>query len=110
VDATGTLVGVVSVVDLLHAEPEAALVDLVDRDPVRVGPQADVVDVALLMADYNLLTVPVVDTDGSVLGIVTVDDILEATIPDDWRRREPPPRPEGETPDPGAEPEPTVPG
>jgi CBS domain containing-hemolysin-like protein len=40
------------------------------------------------------LTVPVVDTDNQVLGVITVDDILEATIPDDWRRREPPPHPE----------------
>ena len=52
-------------------------------------PDTDVVDVTLLMADYNLMTVPVVDTDDQLLGVITVDDILEATIPEDWRRREP---------------------
>jgi CBS domain-containing protein len=100
----GHLVGVVTVIDLLHADPEAALVDVIDSDPVRVGPQADVVDVALLMADYNLMTVPVVDAQNQILGVVTVDDILEATIPDDWRRREPLPRPPVvEEPDSGSE-------
>jgi CBS domain-containing protein len=93
VDDRGRLIGVVGVIDLLHADPDSALVDVIDSDPVRVGPQADVVDIALLMADYNLLTVPVVDGQNRILGVVTVDDILEATIPDDWRRREPLPRP-----------------
>jgi hypothetical protein len=40
------------------------------------------------------MTVPVVGPDDQLLGVITVDDILEATIPDDWRRREPPPHPE----------------
>ncbi len=66
----------------------------IDSDPVRVTTDADVVDVTLLMADYNLMTVPVVDADDHLLGVITVDDVLEATIPDDWRRREPPPHPE----------------
>ena len=81
-------------IDLLHAEPETPLSDLMDREPVRVTPDADVVDVTLLMADYNLMTVPSSDADDQLLGVITVDDILEATIPDDWRRREPPPHPE----------------
>jgi CBS domain-containing protein len=46
-----------------------------------------------LMADYNLYSVPVVDEHDRVLGVVTVDDVLEETIPEDWRRREPAPRP-----------------
>jgi len=93
-DEANRLAGTVSVIDLLHADPQARLADVDDSDPVRVTAAVDVVDVTLLMADYNLLTVPVVDTDNQVLGVITVDDILEATIPDDWRRREPPPHPE----------------
>ena len=89
-----SLRGTVTIIDLLHAEPETPLSDVMDPDPVRVTPDADVVDVALLMADYNLLTVPVVSPDNQLLGVITVDDILEATIPEDWRRREPPPHPE----------------
>ncbi|WP_405138099.1 magnesium transporter MgtE N-terminal domain-containing protein [Nocardia sp. NBC_01388] len=94
---SGRLVGVISLVALLQAPPGSLVADLMDSDPVRVGPEADLTDVALLMADYNLYTIPVVDQDDHVLGVVTVDDILEATIPEDWRRREPAPRPARES-------------
>ena len=94
VDEQDCLIGTVTVIGLLQAEPETPLLDIVDTDPVRVMADADVVDVALLMADYNLMTVPVVDADGHMVGVITVDDVLEATIPDDWRRREPPTHPE----------------
>ena len=94
VDDSNRLVGTVSVIGLVQADPEARLADIVDADPVRVTATTDVVDVTLLMADYNLMTVPVVDADDRLLGIITVDDVLEATIPDDWLRREPPARPE----------------
>jgi CBS domain-containing protein len=94
VDSANRLVGTVSIIGLLQADPESRLVDVVDSEPVRVNAATDVVDVTLLMADYNLMTVPVVDADGQLLGVITVDDVLEATVPDDWRRREPPPHPE----------------
>jgi CBS domain-containing protein len=94
VDAANRLVGTVSVIGLLQADPESRLLDVVDVEPVRVTATTDVVDVTLLMADYNLMTVPVVDADDQLLGVITVDDVLEATIPEDWRRREPPPHPE----------------
>jgi Mg/Co/Ni transporter MgtE len=64
-----------------------------DSDPVRVNADADLTDIALLMADFNLYSIPVVDEQDRLLGVVTVDDVLEATIPEDWRRREPAPRP-----------------
>ncbi|MGV9665313.1 magnesium transporter MgtE N-terminal domain-containing protein [Nocardia niigatensis] len=89
----GQLVGVASVITLLQAQPTTTVTDLMDADPVRVAPDADLTDIALLMADYNLYAVPVVDEDDRVLGVVTVDDVLEDIIPEDWRRREPAPRP-----------------
>lgn len=92
-DDDGRLAGVVSVIRLLQSDPGATLRALMDDDPVRVETTADVADIALLMSDYNLATIPVVDDDDRVLGVVTVDDVLEVTIPDDWRRREPAPRP-----------------
>ena len=92
-DEVNRLVGVVSVIALLHAYPEESIGALMDDDPVRVGPEADLTDIALLMADFNLYSIPVVDEQDHVLGVVTVDDVLEATIPEDWRRREPAPRP-----------------
>jgi CBS domain-containing protein len=89
----GGLEGVVSVIALLHADPTEIVAAFMDSDPVRVTADADLTDIALLMADYNLYTIPVVDERDCVLGVVTVDDVLEATIPEDWRRREPAPRP-----------------
>ena len=87
------LAGVVSVMTLLQSEPGQSVGALMDSDPVRVSADADLTDIALLMADFNLYSIPVVDEQDRVLGVVTVDDVLEATIPEDWRRREPAPRP-----------------
>ena len=90
----GRLKGTVTLVALVQADPQARLADIAEKDPVRVSPETDVVDVALLMTDYNLLTLPVVDESGHPLGVITVDDVLEATLPEDWWRREPPARAE----------------
>ena len=89
----GRLVGVVSVIALFQADPAENVGAIMDSDPVRVTADADLTDIALLMADYNLYLIPVVDDQDRVLGVVTVDDVLEAIIPEDWRRREPAPRP-----------------
>jgi len=88
VDDRECLTGVVRLVTLLQADQSARLGDISDADPVRVGPDTDVVDVAVLMTDYNLITIPVVDDDCRILGLITVDDVLEVTLPEDWRRRE----------------------
>ena len=92
-DEDKRLAGVVSVITLLQAEPGEIVEALMDSDPVCVSADADLTDIALLMADFNLYAIPVVDEQDRVLGVVTVDDVLEATIPEDWRRREPAPRP-----------------
>ncbi|MGW2651886.1 magnesium transporter MgtE N-terminal domain-containing protein [Streptomyces sp. NPDC001393] len=93
VDEDGRLLAFASLVALLQTDPWARLAEVSEADPVRVGPDTDLVDVALLMTDYNLVVLPVVDEDGVLLGVITVDDVLEATLPEDWRRREvaPPP-------------------
>jgi Mg/Co/Ni transporter MgtE len=87
-DERGRLAGVARLVALVQADPSARLSDLYDDDPVRIGADTDVVDVAVLMSDYNLITIPVVDEQRKMIGIITVDDILEMTLPEDWRRRE----------------------
>ena len=84
----GRLAGVARLVSLLQASPGALLSEVADTDPVRVGADTDVVDVAVLMSDYNLITIPVVDEHRHMIGIITVDDVLETTLPEDWRRRE----------------------
>ena len=87
-DAGGRLCGVVAVVTLLQSEQGALLTEIYDDDPVRIGADTDLADVAVLMSDYNLITIPVVDDSRKMLGLVTVDDVLEATLPEEWRRRE----------------------
>jgi len=87
-DERGRLSGVVRLVTLVQAADSAKLTDVYDADPVRIGAGTDIVDVAVLMSDYNLITIPVVDEQRTMIGIITVDDVLEATLPSDWRRRE----------------------
>jgi CBS domain-containing protein len=88
IDERGTLCGVARLVSLVQSDADIPVSDIYDDDPVRVGADTDVVDVAVLMSDYNLITIPVVDEHRKMIGIITVDDVLEVTLPDDWRRRE----------------------
>jgi CBS domain-containing protein len=88
VDDAGVLRGVARLVTLVQSDPGAAVLDVSDTDPVRVGTDTDITDVAVLMTDYNLITIPVVDDERCLLGVITVDDVLEVTLPEDWRRRE----------------------
>jgi Mg/Co/Ni transporter MgtE len=88
VDSEGALLGVARLVTLLQSDRDRTLIDVSDTDPVRVGADTDIMDVAVLMTDYNLITIPVVDDERRLLGVITVDDVLEVTLPDDWRRRE----------------------
>ena len=87
-DADGRLVGAARLVTLVRAGQARQLLDVCDGDPVRIGPGTDVTDVAVLMTDYNLTTIPVVDEQRRMLGLITVDDVLEVTLPEDWRRRD----------------------
>jgi hypothetical protein len=88
IDERGRLCGVARLVSLVQADPLTPMREIYDDDPVRVGADTDVVDVAVLMSDYNLITIPVVDERRKMIGVITVDDVLEVTLPDDWRRRE----------------------
>jgi Mg/Co/Ni transporter MgtE len=87
-DAGQRLCGVAKLVTLLQTDPRTELSQVWDDDPVRIGADTDMVDVAVLMSDYNLITIPVVDEKRVMIGLITVDDVLEITLPDDWRRRD----------------------
>jgi len=93
-DDRGRLRGVARLVALVQSDAAAPVTDVLDEDPVRVGASTDVVDVAVLMSDYNLITIPVVDDRRTMIGVITVDDVLEVTLPDAWRRREAAERPD----------------
>ena len=86
-DDSGRLAGLISVVMLLKQEPATRLADVISAPPVKLATDDDLADVAIEMADYDLTVAPVCNADGRLLGIVTVDDLLELMIPDDWRRR-----------------------
>ena len=88
VNEDGCLRGVARLVTMVQADPDAALIEVCDTDPVRVGTDTDITEVAVLMTDYNLITIPVVDDANRLLGVITVNDILEIALPPDWRRRE----------------------
>jgi CBS domain-containing protein len=86
-DSHRRLEGGVPLAALLRAEPETPLIDLVRRDTPRLRAEADFEEVARLMADYNLTSAPVVDEQQRMIGVITVDDVLETMLPKGWRRR-----------------------
>ena len=81
------LVGTVPLASLVRAEPDAGVVDLKVQYIPHLIPDADFEEVARLMADYNLTAAPVVDAEERMIGVVTVDDVLEVLLPKGWRRR-----------------------
>ncbi|MBO4275005.1 magnesium transporter MgtE N-terminal domain-containing protein [Microbispora triticiradicis] len=84
---TGRFLGVAHFQRLLREPPSTLLGSVIDItvDPIR--PEFTVSEVAAYLATYNLVAVPVVDELGRLLGAVTVDDVLDHMLPDDWRER-----------------------
>ncbi|HEY2536676.1 MAG TPA: CBS domain-containing protein [Solirubrobacteraceae bacterium] len=83
----GTLLGSIPVTALLRAEPGRRLEDLVKHEAPCLRTDASFEELARLMADYNLTAIPVVDEHEHMVGVVTVDDVLEAMLPRGWRLR-----------------------
>ncbi len=77
VDRNGRLEGVVPIRRLVAAPPDRRLEAIMMPDPVSVPPEATQERVANVVARYNLLAVPVTDADGRLLGIITVDDVID---------------------------------
>jgi CBS domain-containing protein len=86
-DADGALAGSAAIVALLRADPGASLSEVAEREPESVQTDADLPEVARTMTDYNLVMLAVVDERQRVVGVITVDDVLELTLPAGWRRR-----------------------
>jgi magnesium transporter len=76
-DAQQRLVGVVSFRQLFEAPGSMKVRDLMQTEVVTVSEQMDQEDVGLLFAKHSLLAIPVVDADGHMKGVVTVDDIVD---------------------------------
>ena len=76
-DTAGKLAGVLSLRELLAAQPGAKISDIAWTEVVSVGPHADREEVARAIANYDLVAVPVVSESGHVMGVVTVDDVID---------------------------------
>jgi CBS domain-containing protein len=79
--------GAIALADLVRTDPEGGVVQhaMPAVSPVRAN--ADIEELSRLMADFNLTAVPVVDDERRMIGLVTVDDVLEVLLPKGWRRR-----------------------
>ena len=77
---TGKLLGSVSLRDLVMAEFDAPVTQVMRRKPVTVNAEDDQEAVAQKIGKYNLLAVPVLEKDGNVVGFVTVDDVIDVLI------------------------------
>ncbi|MFC8303576.1 magnesium transporter MgtE N-terminal domain-containing protein [Specibacter sp. NPDC057265] len=82
---TGRFLGVVHIQQLLRSAPPEMLGTIVDKNLEPASDQDDISTVSHIMASYNLNSLPVVNKEGRLVGAVTVDDLLDHLLPEDWR-------------------------
>jgi Mg/Co/Ni transporter MgtE len=83
---TGKYLGVAHFQRLLREPPSTLVSAVIDKDLEPIGPQSALSTVARYFATYNLVALPVVDEAGHLLGAVTVDDLVDHMLPEDWRQ------------------------
>jgi len=86
IDAHKHLLGVLSLQNLVLAEPEQILREIMKENVVHVDVSADTDEIGELVSKYNVLAVPVVNEENSLLGVITVDDVVEQFIPSGFRK------------------------
>lgn len=84
-DADEKLLGVISLSDMVLAQPETPIERIMHADPVYVELDTPRDEVLEEISKYNLLAVPVVNQDNQLQGIVTADDALEMILPQEWK-------------------------
>ena len=89
IDGDGVLQGTITLRGLIIAAPATKIVDFTRPDPISVRLETDADEVARAIARYNLLALPVVDDEGRLEGVVTVDDAMERALGEGWRKRLP---------------------
>jgi len=87
IEANEKLIGAVSLRDLLLADPDARLTDIMETKLKTVTPDTDEMEVAEIISKYNLVALPVVDTEGFLLGIVAIDDVIDRILPPAAKRK-----------------------
>ncbi|HVC69858.1 MAG TPA: CBS domain-containing protein [Acidimicrobiales bacterium] len=85
-DDVGQVTGTASVVTLVRAQPSATLGSVVRPDPPHVHADWDIHAIVRKMSDFNLTVAPVMDEQHLMIGVITVDDVLEQLLPTGWRR------------------------
>ena len=86
-DEAGALAGGVLLAELLCAPEQDTLESLIETRLPTVTAETDLPELARLMSDFNLTAMPVVDAAGKPIGVVSVDDLLERMLPEEWRWR-----------------------
>ncbi len=89
VDRSEHLRGVFSLRELLMTPPEKRVRDFMTANPVSVRTDASEEDITNVIAKYNLLALPVVDEEGELHGIITIDDAIDLVLPLAWKKRLP---------------------
>jgi Mg/Co/Ni transporter MgtE len=84
---TGKYVGIAHIQRLLREPPSALVSGIVDTQIDPLNPDCPLPEVTAHLATYNLVAIPVVDDADHLLGAVTVDDVLDHLLPEDWRER-----------------------
>ncbi len=82
---TGRYLGVVHFQRMLRYPPHERLGTLLDTSLEPVMPHTSAAEVSRILASYNLVSLPVVDENRRLVGVVTIDDVLDYLLPDDWR-------------------------
>jgi len=77
VNRNGVLLGVVSLLQLIKAAPKAEVQTFMDRDLITASVHADQEECARLMSRYDLTSLPVVDDDNKLIGVITIDDVVD---------------------------------
>ncbi|MEI6108899.1 MAG: CBS domain-containing protein [Actinomycetes bacterium] len=85
---TGKYIGVAHVQRQLREPPSALVSGVLDTSLTPIGPGAPLGQVARYFATYNLVALPVVDENDHLLGAVTIDDVIDHMLPEDWRENE----------------------
>lgn len=88
-DAVGQLVGTITLRGLIVAEPTTHVSEFTRPEPISVAVDAHADEAARAIARYNLLALPVVDEEGRIQGVITVDDAFERALGEGWRKRLP---------------------
>ena len=86
---TGRYVGVAHIQRMLREPPSSLVSAVLDTDLEPIGPATPLGAVARYFATYNLVAIPVVDENDHLIGAVTVDDVIDHMLPEDWRETEP---------------------